>query len=128
VSEASKTYTAREILLELFPGTDARLIPKPEPYRLERTGEGALAVVRDGAELIVFSPVMSAGNATTQLCCDLCKRSAPRHYLQMFRAELPGSKGRRYRYVSLCKDVRGCEARRSGDAPVEALLSRVLGR
>ncbi len=128
MSEESKTYSAREIVLSFFPATDAALIPHPEPYRLEATSDGALRVRRDGAELVVLAPIASSGSATTQLCCDLCLRSAPRHYLQMFRAEIPGSKGRRYRYVTLCRDTGGCEARRSDEVPVEALLSRVLGR
>ncbi len=126
---SEKTYSAREIVLSLFPDTDAALVPLPEPYRFERTGEGVLRLLRDGTEVALLAPVAPAGNASTQLCCDLCKRSASRHYLQLFRAEVPDSKGRRYRYVSLCRDPAGCEERRvGGDAPVELLLSRVLGR
>jgi hypothetical protein len=128
VSEDPKTYSAREIVLSLFPATDAALVPNPEPYRFEATPEG-LRVHRDGAELVRLAAVSSAGRASTQLLCDLCQRSAPRPYLQVFRAEVPGSKGRRYRYVTLCRDTKGCEARRRGeDSAVEALLSRVLGR
>ena len=128
-----KTYSAREIVLSLFPATDTALLPPPEPYRFEMSADGSLRLSRDGSELLLLAPVAGAGSASTQLCCDLCRRSAPRHYLQMFRAEVPGSKGRRYRYVSLCRDTHGCEMRRhsvdgSADAPVELLLSRVLGR
>lgn len=123
-----KTYSAREIVLSLFPATDAALIPYPEPYRFELTESGLLRLYRDGDELLLLTPIASAGNTSTPVCCDLCQRSAPRHYLQMFRTEVSGSRGRRYRYVSLCRDAKGCEARRSGDAPVELLLSRVLGR
>ncbi len=126
---SKKTHTAREIVLSLFPDTDAALVPLPEPYRFELTDGGLLRLLRDGTELALLAPVAPAGKAATQLCCDLCKRSAPRSYLQLFRAEIPGSKGRRYRYVSLCRDTAGCEARRvGGDAPVDLLLSRVLGR
>lgn len=134
-----KTYSAREIVLSLFPATDTALVPLPEPYRFELSADGLLRLSRDGSELLLLAPIAGAGNASTQLCCDLCQRSAPRHYLQMFRAEVPGSKGRRYRYVSLCRDTQGCETRRrnvkggtdgngSADAPVDLLLSRVLGR
>lgn len=134
-----KSYSAREIVLSLFPATDTALVPPPEPYRFELSADGLLRLSRDGTELLLLAPVAGAGNASTQLCCDLCRRSAPRHYLQMFRAEIPGSKGRRYRYVSLCRDTHGCETRRrnvsgdgdgngSADAPVDLLLSRVLGR
>ena len=125
----SKTYTDREILLEFFPATDDKLLPASRAYRLESSGDGHILLrdeKRDRAA--VLTPISQAGSASTQLCCDLCNRSAPRHYLQMFRAELPGSKGRRYRYVSLCRDAQGCNLRRMGDASFEALLERVLGR
>ena len=126
---SKKTYSAREIVLSLFPDTDASLVPLPEPYRFELAEGGLLRLLRDETEVALLAPVAPAGNASTQLCCDLCKWSASRHYLQLFRAEVPGSKGRRYRYVSLCRDTAGCEARRvGGDAPVDLLLSRVLGR
>lgn len=96
-------------------------------YRLEPSNDGV--IVRDDKQnrAALLTPVTQAGNTYTPLCCDLCNRSASRHYLQMFRAELPGSKGRRYRYVTLCKDTGGCDARRMGDASFEALLERVLG-
>ncbi len=126
MSDEEKTYSAREIVLSLFPATDGALIPQPEPYRFEETESGLLRLLRDGDELLLLTPLSSSGKASTVLSCDLCQRSAPRHYLQMFRAEVPGSKGRRYRYLSLCRDARGCETRRSGDEPVEQLLSRVL--
>ncbi len=126
VSDEDKTYSAREIVLSLFPATDQELVPQPEPYRFEFTEGGRLRLLRDGAELMLLTPLTSSGRASTQLCCDLCQRSAPRHYFQMFRAEVPGSKGRLYRYVSLCRDAAGCEVRRSGEEPVELLLRRVL--
>lgn len=126
VSDEDKTYSAREIVLSLFPATDQTLVPQPEPYRFEETASGLLRLLRDGNELLLLTPLTSSGKASTVLSCDLCQRSAPRSYLQIFRAEVPGSKGRRYRYLSLCRDARGCEARRSGDEPVELLLSRVF--
>lgn len=125
---SEKTYSAREIVLSLFPGTDAALVPLPEPYRFERLEGGLLRLLRDGTELARLAPVPPAGGASTQLSCDLCRWSAPRSYLQLFRAEVPGSKGRRYRYVSLCRDTGGCSARRRhDDAPVERFLGRVFG-
>lgn len=125
---SQKTYSARELVLSLFPATDAALVPHPEPYYFEGSDDGPLRLLRDGSELMLLEPVAAAGRPSTQLCCDLCRRSAARHYIQLFRAEVPGSEGRRYRYVSLCRDPQGCEARRSGDAPVESLLNRMLGR
>lgn len=125
MSDDKKTYSAREIVLSLFPATDVALIPQPE-YRLEVSDSGFLRLLRDGAELMLLTPLVSSGRAGTQLCCDLCQRTASRAYLQMFRAEVPGSKGRRYRYVSLCRDAKGCESRRGSDEPVERLLERVF--
>ena len=90
---SKKTYSARELVLSLFPGTDAALVPLPEPYRFELAEGGLLRLLRDGTEIALLAPVAPAGNASTQLCCDLCKWSASRHYLQLFRAEVPGSKG-----------------------------------
>ncbi len=123
---SEKTYSARELVLSLFPATDAALVPKPE-YRLEGTPDGPLSLLRDGSEVVRPEPVTASGRASAQLCCDLCQRSAARHYIQLFRAEVPGSAGRRYRYASLCRDAQGCRSRRRGDAPVESLLSRVQG-
>ena len=125
---SEKTYSARELVLSLFPATDVALVPKPEPYYFEGAPDGPLRLLRDGFELMRLEPVAAAGRASAQLCCDLCQRSASRHYIQLFRAEVPGSGGRRYRYVSLCRDPQGCSVRRSGDAPVESLLDRVLRR
>ena len=125
---SDKTYSAREIVLSLFPGTAEDLVPLPEPYRFERLEEGVLRLLRDGSELARLAPVPPSGGPSVQLSCDLCRWSAPRSYLQLFRAEVPGSRGRRYRYVSLCRDTAGCGGRRSGDdAPVERFLGRVFG-
>ena len=37
---SEKTYSAREIVLSLFPDTDETLIPLPEPYRFELADGG----------------------------------------------------------------------------------------
>ena len=124
---SDKTYSAREIVLSLFPGTAEELVPLPEPYRFERLEGGGLRLLRDGDELARLAPVPPSGGPSVQLSCDLCKWSAPRSYLQLFRAEVPGSRGRRYRYVSLCRDTAGCGGRRGDDAPVEQFLGRVFG-
>ena len=124
---SDKTYSAREIVLSLFPGTAAELVPLPEPYRFERLEGGVLRLLRDGDELARLAPVPPPPGPSVQLSCDLCKWSAPRSYLQLFRAEVPGSRGRRYRYVSLCRDTAGCGGRRGDDAPVEQFLGRVFG-
>jgi hypothetical protein len=124
VSEEPKpTYSAREIVLEFFPATDKRLIPRVHDYRLGRTGDGAL-IIRDRQEreLGRLLPVPGSGSATTQLCCDLCGWSSIRQYLQLLRAEVPGSHGRRFRYLTACRNTEDCEARRVDDEPVRVLL------
>jgi len=125
--ESQQTYSAREIVLELFPATHKRLIPDSNDYRLEPDPNGNLIVYDQGdAALLSLSPVTISGRASTQLCCDFCQHSAARNYLQLFRAEVPGSNGRRYCYVSLCRDTEGCNTRRLNDEPLRALLARVL--
>lgn len=123
--EPKATYSARDIVLEFFPGTDKRLIPKTHAYNLGRSGDGAL-VIRDSEqrELGRLLPVPAAGSATTQLCCDLCGWSSIRQFLQILRAEVPGSNGRRFRYLTACRNTDDCEARRVDDEPVRVLIER----
>lgn len=121
--EPKATYSAREIVLEFFPATDSRLIPKNHAYQLGRSGDGALIIRdREERELGRLLPVSAAGNPTTHLCCDLCGWTSTREYLQMLRAEVPGSNGRRFRYLSACRNTQDCEARRLDDEPVRMLL------
>lgn len=123
--ESKSTWTAREIVLELFPATHERLVPRPLRYRVEDEGDGRMAIHdRDADEAVAarLSPVTPAGNPTGELCCDLCQRTGTRRWLGIFRAEVPGSNGRRFRYLTACRDHRACEARRLDDAGIEALL------
>lgn len=125
--ESQRTYTEREILLELFPATDSRLIPGGKRYWLERQADGNVVIhLPNFPQPLILSPVTASGSPTTQLCCDVCGWSAPRHYLQMFRIALPGSHGRRFRYISLCRDHKSCRTRLSSDAPLKTLLARVF--
>lgn len=125
--EEQQTYSAREIVLEFFPATHERLIPGFDDYRLEPRPHGQLAILGRGREpLLYLSPIAVSGSASAQLCCDFCQRSAPRHYLQPFRVEVPGSEGRRYRYISLCRDATSCALRRFDDEAIRALLSRLF--
>lgn len=121
--EPKHTYSAREIVLEFFPATDSRLIPRNHAYQLDRGGDGAL-IVRDRQEreLVRLLPVTAAGSPTTHLCCDLCGWTSTREYLQLLRAEVPGSNGRRFRYLTACRNTQDCEARRLDDEPVRVLL------
>jgi hypothetical protein len=121
--EPQRTYTAREIVLEFFPATNEKLVPGTEEYRLERSDGGALVIRETTSQrTVTLTPVEQAGNVSTQLCCDLCQRSAPRRYLQVYRLTLPGSHGRRFRYLTLCSDSRSCDARRINDEPLKRLL------
>jgi len=124
VSEEPKhTYTALEIVEEFFPATPARLVPRERAYRLERDGDGGLRVMdAEGTERLRMTPVERSGNAAAHLCCDLCHTSSPRERLHVMRSEVPGSAGRRFRYLMACRDTDACEAKRLDDAPVELLL------
>lgn len=121
--EPKRTWTDREIVLELFPATNERLVPKPLRYRVECGPDPALRIVHEEkGHVLDLTPVPPNGNPTGHLCCDLCQRSSPRRYLQFYRAELPGTGGRRFRYLTLCRDRDGCEARRLDDAGIDALV------
>jgi len=122
--EPEHTYSAREIVLEFFPATSERLIPRTSRYRLVREGDGALIIFeREGGERLRLLPVEAAGHFATRLCCDLCQWTAARQYLGLYRAEVPGSDGRRFRYVTACRDTDACEARRLDDASLLTLLA-----
>lgn len=120
--EPKQTYTEREIVLELFPATQQSLIPQTKRYAVESGSDGSL-VVREGAhERLRLVPVSSSGNRTTQLCCDLCHQSDMRRFLQVLRVEVPGSGGRRFRYLIACRDHEQCELQRVSDEAFELLL------
>lgn len=124
--ESQQTYSAREIVLEFFPATHERLVPGFEEYRLEQGPKEQLFLLDHRDRILLrLTPVSSSGNANTQLCCDFCHHSAPRHHLQHVRTEVPGSQGRRYRYLSVCRDPKSCELRRFDDGAIRALLERL---
>ena len=122
--DPAPTWTDREIVLDLFPATHERLVPRPLRYRARDAGDGLVEVVdRDDATLLLLAPVAPAGNPTGHLCCDLCQRISTRRFLGLYRLEVPGSNGRRFRYLSACRDRDGCETRRLDDDGIEALLA-----
>lgn len=124
MSEESQTFTAREIVLELFPATPARLVPTPSAYSVTATSDGAREVrASDGTVLGRLQPVPPAGAEATRVCCDLCDHAGPRRDLTVLRAEVPGSHGRRWRYVTACRDADACEARRLDDVTLDRLLA-----
>ena len=123
--EPPKLYTGRDIVLELFPATPDRLIPRPSAYRLERDEEGGVVVLdRSGHRLLLLAPVARAPGKLPPLCCDLCHWSGPGTELGFLRADVPGSEGRRWRYLTACFDTAACDARRLDDERIDRLLER----
>jgi hypothetical protein len=127
--EPQQTFSAREIVLELFPATPEPLVPNVAAYRIKPDGIGNVQILTPQDQpLLTLEPVSMAGKPSTQVCCDFCQRSAPRNYLDVLRVEVPNSSGRRFFYVSRCKDHDGCESRRFNDKPIRALLARVFDK
>lgn len=123
--EPKPTWTDREIVLEFFPATNERLVPRPLRFHLHDVGDGQVAIVdraKGGDVALRLAPVAPSGNPTGELCCDLCQRTGTRRWLGLYRAELPDSGGRRFRYLTACRDHRACDERRLDDAGIEALL------
>lgn len=123
--EPPKFYTGREIVLELFPATPDRYVPRPSAFVLERDEDGAL-LVRDraGDALLRLTPVVRAPGKLPPLCCDVCHRTGPGTEFGFLRAEVPGAGGRRWRYLTACFDTDACDARRLDDVSVLRLLAR----
>ena len=124
------SYTAREIVLELFPATPKRLIPGSSAYSVRFAEDGGRVVQRHHGDArpgdaLKLQPIPSAGREGTQVCCDLCGFAGPRRDFDALRAEVPGSHGRRFRYLIACRDPDACEARRFDDATLERLLQGV---
>lgn len=118
-----RTFTALEIVTEIFPATPEHLLPRPRRFRLECLDSGALRLSNpQGATLLVMEPVQQAGDPGHKLSCDICHHSAARDSIAMMRIAVPGSNGRRWRYLSACRDANRCDARRNGDATIERLL------
>lgn len=121
--EQPKAFSAREIVEELFPATPARLVPRPLAFDVRFAEDGGRVVrASGGAVALRLRPIPSAGAEATQLCCDLCAWTGPRRDFDTLRAEVPGSQGRRFRYLAACRDADACEARRLDDVAVERLL------
>jgi len=122
--EPRRSYTGREIVLEFFPATPDRLVPRSSAYRVTRDDDDG-ATVREresGRPLLRLAPVERANRRTVRLCCDLCTWSGSSRDLRFLRAEVPGSDGRRWRYLSACVDIEACDARRLEDGPLDRLL------
>jgi hypothetical protein len=121
--EPKATWTDREIVQEFFPATNEKLVPRPRRYRLEDAGDGAVHVLdAAGGTVARLDLVPVSGNPTGELCCDLCQRTGTRRWLAVYRTEVAGSGGRRFRYLTACRERRGCEERRLDDEGIEPLL------
>lgn len=140
--EPQRTHTAREIVLEFFPATPERLIPRASRYRLETYADDALAAdapavdgtAVDGAVavrarehgtlLAILEPVSRSNQRPIALCCDFCATTGPSSHLRFVRMQVEGSNGRRVRYATLCVDVHACDARRLDDTGIDKLLAK----
>lgn len=118
-----RTYTALEIVTELFPATPEHLLPRGRRYRLQRLENGDLQLQRGGRPLLTMETVPQSGNPSHKLSCDLCRHSAGRESMALLRISVPRSNGRRWRYLTACRDEVRCEARRHDDAAIERLLA-----
>jgi hypothetical protein len=124
VSEEPQTFTAREIVLELFPATPERLVPTSSAYAVTETSDGTREVRAAGGPVLTrLQPLPPAGSEDVHVCCDVCAWTGPRRDLTVLRGEVPGSHGRRWRYLTACRDVEACEARRLDDATLDRLLA-----
>jgi hypothetical protein len=122
--EPRRSYTGREIVLEFFPATPDRLVPRSSAYAVTRDEDDG-ATVRDrvsGRSLLRLAPVERANRRTVRQCCDLCSWSGSSGELRFLRAVVPGSDGRRWRYLIACVDVETCDARRIDDVVLDRLL------
>lgn len=122
--DAERTFTALEIVTELFPATPDHLIPRARRYHLTRLDNGDVQLSGPpGTPTLVMETVPQAGDPGQRLSCDLCGHSAARESMGMLRIAVPGSNGRRWRYLSACRDLSHCASRRSDDSALERLLS-----
>jgi hypothetical protein len=124
--EAQQTYSAREIVLEFFPATPAELVPGERECRMERHDGKLVIADLKRQEVLIFTPVSQTGKPSSQLCCDICESTLRRGDAEIMRAEVPGSSGRRYRYICACRNSLACDARRLGDKTLKDLLARTL--
>ena len=111
-------------MLEFFPATPDRLVPRTSAYVVTRDDDDGVTVRarESGRPLLRLAPVERANRRTVRQCCDLCSWSGSSGDLRFLRAEVPGSNGRRWRYLSACVDVEACEARRIEDGVLDRLL------
>src|SRR5690606_23268732 len=87
-----RTFTALEIVTEIFPATPRHLLPRPRSYRLESLDNGDVILTdRQGSKLLVLQRVPQAGNPGHRLSCDFCHHSAARDSIALMRLAVPRS-------------------------------------
>ena len=119
---AERTYSAREIVLEFFPATRKELIPQKNKYKILEADLNSREIFLGDKVVLKLSPIPASGSPNTQICCDICKRMAPRRYFRAFKAEKPNSNGRAFRYYWLCVNLHSCELNRLNEDGLEQIL------
>lgn len=106
------TFSDREIVLEFFPATNKRIVPKDKRYIVKDIGNGKLDIQHSELKKsVTLTAIEPSGNSGTLISCDLCHHSAPRSHMLIYRAHVPEGK-QNFRYVSLCGHRKNCEERR----------------
>lgn len=98
------SFDERELILELFPGTDPDLLP-PGEVLYYRDEEGKVHIAEEPLEM-VLEP-LEATPSTAPVLCEACLRQMSRASVQFFRFSV-GPSGRRWRYLTLCRDTNQC--------------------
>lgn len=97
----------RELILELFPGTDPDLLPPGEVlyYR-----EGAQVVIEESPFRVVLDPLPRPPLPRPAIC-EACGRPLGGAFARFFRIRVGGDGPEVYRYVVLCENTEACRER-----------------
>ncbi len=97
----------RELILELFPGTDPALLPPGEVlyYR-----EGERVVIEEAPFRVELVPLPRPPLPRPAIC-EACGRPLGGAYARFFRLRVPGEGAEVFRYVVLCEDTETCRER-----------------
>lgn len=129
-SEPRRSFSAREIILEAFPGTDPTLIPAEGDhgtlYWCDSDGRVVLEDLGSRPRRVTLEPLPDQREAGHPVICEACHRHLHRFDARIVKAAVPGSRDRRFRYATLCADTKSCDRHRVGDRSVRELLRRFL--
>ena len=109
-------------MLEFFPATREELIPKKNIYKIIEADLNSREVILEDKVILKLLPIAASGSPNTQICCDVCKRMAPRRFFRAFKAEKPDSDGRAFHYYWLCANLRSCELNLLNEDGLEQIL------